>query len=71
MLNRTHAAIAREIRSRVRSYDECHPMGCTHDESSRLESETMQASHAARYLAQHLAGVNRAEFLKACGIRPD
>lgn len=68
-MNQTHLAIARDIRTKIRSPFECLPMGATSDEWQRMESETMQATHAARYLAQHLAGVDRVAFLKACGIR--
>lgn len=36
--------------------------------AARIESEFFSFSRLGRYLSEHLDGVNKTEFLKACGL---
>lgn len=68
-LTPTQATIAKQIRSDNRAWFECIGVGIDFDQGSALESKAMQARNLGRYLAQHMVGLNRAEFLRACGLR--
>jgi len=63
--------LARALRERVAKWSPAeHTAGQLQSEVQARMSESLQAASLARYLAQHLS-VDRVEFLKACGVKPD
>jgi hypothetical protein len=70
MRKKDYDTLARDLRRRVALW---HPAdntaGMLHEDVQARMSESMQASSLARYLADYMA-VDRAAFLKACGIKP-
>lgn len=72
-MNRNHSIIARSLRQRIGADFELicsKPAGqVSHGEYMRAVSDSQQAQALARYLADHMQGVQRLAFCDACGIR--
>lgn len=72
-MTRTHQTIAQQLRNRIGSHytllcsKPVHELTDAEYQAARADSD--QALSMARYLARHLAGINRAAFCAACGIR--
>lgn len=72
-MNKTQSTIARGLRKRIgRDYILIcsRPAGSvSQDEYLEAVSDSQQAQHMAKYLADHLIGLDRLAFCDACGIR--
>jgi len=72
-MNKTHSKIAAGLRKKVGAHytllcsTPSHELTVAEYQAARSSSD--QAVHLARYLAQHLNGVNRLAFCEASGIR--
>ena len=70
-MTRSHATIARQLRAKIGKHFEAisslnYP---SHEVYETLRSESDQATAMARYLGEHLQGVDRKAFGAACGVR--
>ena len=70
-MTRTHATIARQLRAKIGKHYEaiCSLNYPTDADYWRMRSGSDQATAMARYLGEHLQGVDRKAFGAACGVR--
>lgn len=70
-MNRSHNQIAAMLRVKIAARHALLSTSQTADQYYQTEADAAEATHVARYLGNNLAGVDRPDFLRRCGLVAD